>query len=488
MKVQNGPQESCYLTDVANKGCMEQHFRLIRNCMLLACYASCVVVVSQISAQERPSSGCANENGCIHGGYYDFEHEDEGAVAVAGGSGARRGGGNGLGTGAGGTTTGGGLAGPGGGEPGVEPERSPGPIVPFLASFFPGPNRGGTRMFDPRALQPLPKPFTSPSLLQLSPFQASTVSISPYYASPAAYKEWIRSDLGTYVDTLTLTREKARVWASSSDSANTSVPASIFGTSSLEVAREEVPTRITQAQNKISAASPPVFVPLSDLTVDSSRLPGPPENHEEVSEKTYEWSKKAIEIGTERALESLDRDLEQVRVGLAKNTISQKQFDAYVKGVSDTRSVVSGLGKLLTAADYAVAVKKIFIADPGKNTQYYAEKLAYQLAIDLGGKAAQKGISTVSVALLPKLAPYLSGPAGIAITSGQIVFGSEEIGKDPAEVVRDNSGRYSIEEKRKAFGQELKWYDKRGPDAISSDDLLRQMQIIVEEEKKLPPK
>jgi len=199
---------------------------------------------------------------------------------------------------------------------------------------------------------------------------------------------------------------------------------------------------------------------------------------EGISEKTYDFSKKAIDISTERAISAVDRDMERARTRMSKN-----EFARYRNGAEDTKSVISGLGKLLTAADYAVGVKKIFDADPGKNTQYQTTKLAYQIGTDLAGQAAQKGIGAAARALLPNVAPYLAGPAGIALAVAQVTLSSEEIGKDPSEIIQDKSGKYSLEEKRTALRQSLKAYDQRGTSAISTEELLNDVGLVQEEQK-----
>jgi hypothetical protein len=161
--------------------------------------------------------------------------------------------------------------------------------------------------------------------------------------------------------------------------------------------------------------------------------------------------------------------------------MSKSDFAQYKQGAEDTKSIASGLGKLLTAADYAVGVKRVLSADAGKNTQYEAAKLAYKAATDLAAKAGQKGVEAVAKALFPKLVPYLSGPPAIALAAGQILLGSEKIGKDPGEIVRDASGTYSLADRQQALAQELKFFDQRGSeDPAVIADLLEQLDLIRE--------
>ena len=442
------------------------------------------------SAQEHPSSGCSNPNGCLSGTYYNFDNE----VATIKAGPDSDGNGRGAKPGPNGSTSTGGPGGPGStSDPGVEPSPGLGPLPGLiLRGLFPGgggPGRGpGREPPDPRALQPPPPPFTPPSLLQLPGPPTPGPSISPYRSVPSAYSQWDRSALGSYVETNADLLERMDTWRFTGPSGEKAATPSLLGSSpALSDARIAAPARITREQRSLSSPPPPIYGAI--ISADNSNLISTsPSNNEEVSEQTYEWSKKAIEIGTERAVSTLDRDIESVRKSYEKNTISQKDFNAYIKGAEDTKAVVSGLGTLLTTADYLVGVKKVLQADPGKNTQYQAGKLAYQIGSDLAGKAGQKGVSAVATALFPKLATYIVDVVGTAVAVVQITFDSEETGKDPSEIVRDTSGRYSLEEKQKALTQELKWYQQKKPNTAPTDDLLQQLQLLVEEEGKIQRK
>jgi hypothetical protein len=201
----------------------------------------------------------------------------------------------------------------------------------------------------------------------------------------------------------------------------------------------------------------------------------------EISENTYEWTKKAIDIGTERALWMLDKDMDR-----AKGVMSPTVYAKYLEGAKDTRSVVSGFGKLLTTADYAISVKKILQADPGNNKTFQEAQLAYKFGSDLAAKASQKGITAVAKIVLPSVEPYLTG----IFASVGIVFDSEKISPDPGEIVRNNNGQYNLDERTAALAQELHWYEQQSsPDDAKIQDLLEQIAIIYGEQQKLtkPP-
>ena len=444
--------------------------------------------------QDHPD---AHETGCLAGCttvYIEFNDEMANAPIngpIGSGASAK------ATTGGSSTSSGGGTSSPGGplSDPGVEPQGSLGPLpLLILGSLLPGAGRGRTPP-DPYALQPPPVPFTPLSLLLLPLPPRPSPSISAFHSTPAPYSTWDRAALGNYVDTTVQASEKAVVWGENTGNVDKAgaVSTSVLGSSSsLTAARTGVPSRIAQEQRSLYTSPPPVYGPTDGAVVtvaDSGPAGTTDEKDDEVSEQTYEFSKEAIEISTEHAISSIDRDIDQMRVSLSKNTISQDEFNKYLGDAQDTKSIMSALGKLITYGDYAVGVKKVLEAEPGKNTQYQSGKLAYKFATGLAKDASQKGITAVGRAIFPEIAEYVVEGVEIGFAVIPITFGSEEIGKDPSEIVMDKTGKYSLEEKKKAFGQELKWYDRhQGSNAALNADLLKQLQIISEEEKNAHPK
>ena len=445
-------------------------------------------------AQEGPSDSddeyYENLPDCPESCYYSggsFHIVVSGNIVVKGGS--PGGGGRTAGTGGDG-----GPSGPGGSsEPGVEPMPGPGgpglpAILGGLGGLFGGGRQhpggaGGVPTIGPVAYTPA---GTSPALVQLPSLQPNP-SVPGYPTLRNPYSGWYQSQLGEYVDDSMRLEERAAAWDFSSGSSGkaTEVMSEILGSSaSSAAARTETPTRIRNGQTELSTHPSPIYSgsgPALSTNVDTG-IGSSGSDEGQISEKTFEWSKEAIDIGTDRTISQIERDIKN-----AERTMSSKQFAEYKKGAEDTKSVVSGLGKLLTAADYAADLKKVINADPGKNTQYETAKLVYKFGSDLAGTAAKKGIATVTVAVFPKIGPLLVDLGGIALTTVQISFGSEEIAKDPAEIVRDKSGQYSLDDKRKALAQELKWYNQltKEQQAALKADLLEQIRIISEEQKSI---
>jgi hypothetical protein len=322
--------------------------------------------------------------------------------------------------------------------------------------------------------------------VQLPILQANP-SVPGYPTLPNPYSGWHQSQLGEYADDSTRLEERAAAWDFSNGSSGkaTKVMSEILGgTTSSAAARTETPTRIRNGQTELSTRPSPIYAgsgPALSTNVNTGIGPNGG-GEDQISEKTYEWSKQAIDVGTDRAISQIEKDIKN-----AERTMSSKQFAEYKKGAEDTKSVVSGLGKLLTAADYAVDLKKIINADLGKNTQYETAKFVYKVGSDLAGTAAKKGIASVTAAVFPKIAPVLTDLGGTVLTPVQIIFGSEETSKDAAEIVRDKSGRYSLDDKRNSLAQELKWYDQmpKAQQAAIYTDLLEQIRIISEEQKNI---
>ena len=471
----------------------------MRNLLLCSLFVLTVLCLLELQTrafgQDHPDP---HETGCLAGcvvDVIDFDEADVGDVTEKGEYGNR---GSTRGTGGASSTGGWGKSDPGGtaSEPGVEPQRSSGPLpLIILGSLIPRGGGPARAPLDPYALQPPREPFTPPSLWRLPLPPTPSPSISAFQGIPALYSKWDRAALGDYVDTSVQASEKAVVWGVNTGNVEkaATVSTNVLGSSSsLTAARTGVPSRIAQGQRSLFTSPPPLYLPSDGAvvsTADSGSVSTTDEKDDEVSEEAYEFSKEAIEISTEHAVSSIDRGINQMRQNLSKNTISQNQFNKYLSEAKDTKSIVSGLGKLITAADYAVAVKKALEADPGKNTQYQAGQVAYKFATDLAGKASQKGIAAAAKAVFPEIAEYIVEGAEIGFVVIPITFGSEEIGKDPSEIVMDKTGKYSLEEKKKAFGQQLKWYDRhKGPNEALTDDLLKQLQTISEEENTAHPK
>lgn len=437
--------------------------------------------------QEQPSAAEWAEhcpNGCVHVSV-DFEHEPSNTKPGARGTGGAGASGHGGGSSSGG----GGPSSPGGGSPGVEP-ATPMPLAPaVMAPIFSGlgtalgGNRGASRGnvdYYHSGFAGPPVGVSAVSLAQISSAPSSAPSVPRFALNSGSYFGWDRSFLGQYVQTAASAEYKVADWDSHNgnfDKANATASNAIGTSASGLAARSEIPQRIAASQQNLALQSSLIV----NLTTPSDGSGITADDSKEISEKTYEWTKKAMDIGTERALWILDKDMDR-----AKGVMAPAEYAKYLEGAKDTRSVVSGLGKLLTDADYAISVKKILQADPGNNKAFQEAQLAYKFGSDLAAKASQKGITEVVKIVVPAVESYLTGIfAGVGI-----VFDSEKVSPDPAEIVRDNTGQYSLTQRTEALAQELHWYEQQdGHDDAKIQDLLEQVAIIYAEQQKLtkPP-
>jgi hypothetical protein len=461
------------------------HVAIVGSLIVLSCTSRPAL------SQEQPSEAEWAEhcpNGCVH---VSVDFETEPIFVREGGQGT----GGASGHGGGSTSSGGGPASPGGGSPGVEP-ATPMPLAPVLvAPIFSGigtalgGNRGGSRGnvdYYSSGFAGPPVGVSAVTLTQVSSAPSSAPSVPSFVLNSGSYFGWDRSFLGQYVETAASAEYKVAVWDSHNgnfDKANATASTAIGTSASGLAARSQIPQRIAASQQNLALQTSLI----ANLTTPRSGVGGIAADNNgtllgsnEISENTYEWTKKAIDIGTERALWILDKDMDR-----AKGVMAPAEYAKYLEGAKDTRSVVSGLGKLLTDADYAISVKKILQADPGNNKTFQEAQLAYKFGSDLAAKASQKGITAVVKIVLPSVEPYLTG-----IFSGVgIVFDSEKISPDPAEIVRDNTG-HSLTERTEALAQELHWYEQQNrPDDAKIQDLLEQVAIIYGEQQKLtkPP-
>jgi hypothetical protein len=368
----------------------------------------------------------------------------------------------------------------------IVPALIGGILSPLGAGFGGGPSRGNVDM-SRSGLGPPPVGVSAVSLAQISSVPGSAPSVPSFSLNSASYWGWDRSFLGQYVGTAASAEYKAADWIShhgNSDKASATASNAIGTSASGLAARSQIPQRIAASQQNLALQSSLIV----NLTTPRSSVGGIAADNNgtllgsnEISENTYEWTKKAIDIGTERALWILDKDMDR-----AKGVMTPTDYAKYLEGAKDTRSVVSGFGKLLTDADYAISVKKILQADPGNNKTFQEAQLAYKFGSDLAAKASQKGITAVVKIVLPSVEPYLTGIfAGVGI-----VFDSEKISPDPAEIVRDNTGQHSLTQRTEALAQELHWYEQQvRRDDAKIQDLLEQVAIIYGEQQKLtkPP-
>jgi hypothetical protein len=192
------------------------------------------------------------------------------------------------------------------------------------------------------------------------------------------------------------------------------------------------------------------------------------------SEAYISSSKKAFEIAIETGEKKLAADIAN-----APNVLSGKRLEAYLEDARDTKGVMSGLGKMVKASEYATDVAAILKSNNDEERLGAGAHLGLTFAEDVG----KKGISTVATKLFPEAAVVLSGPVGWVAFVGQQVLVPSEISREPTEIIRDNSGHTSLPQKQEALFQMWKQYDKFGANwkEPQKRELLQNTQIVYEQ-------
>jgi hypothetical protein len=166
----------------------------------------------------------------------------------------------------------------------------------------------------------------------------------------------------------------------------------------------------------------------------------------DIFEKTSEIATRS----TDEALSSLDRDIESARkAGNLK----------YAEAAADTRSVLYGIGKMVKYADYAVSAGKIANADTDKQREEAIGELGAKVASDI----AKQGLEKYAGLLFgKKIAAVLLGPVAFVASIGADVLTSTPTTQDPQEIILDNSGSSSLNDKREALYTMWRQYSHYG--------------------------
>ena len=148
-----------------------------------------------------------------------------------------------------------------------------------------------------------------------------------------------------------------------------------------------------------------------------------PDNQSSQSEIYVSTCKQAFEKAIEAGKSSLSKDMDS-----ARRSLRGKELESYLADARDTGSVLNGFGKMVNRSEYVVKMAQVYNAK----------------------------------------------------TPEQVVLTPIETGRDDSEIIRDNSGGTSLQEKQQALFRMWKayekngatWSDKRKTDLLTYTDLL----------------
>jgi hypothetical protein len=174
----------------------------------------------------------------------------------------------------------------------------------------------------------------------------------------------------------------------------------------------------------------------------------------ELSREGFEVATEVFASGVEALNTAIDQDIAD-----APEILSGERLHAYMEGAKDTRSITSGLEKALRAAPYVVDAVGIARAETDLQRGEAAGSLAQRFVVDASTEGAVLVIPRV---FGPRVAAVLLGPVAWLASVGAEVLSSTPVGRDPAELILDQSGRTSVREKQEALGMLWRQYDRRG--------------------------
>jgi hypothetical protein len=233
-------------------------------------------------------------------------------------------------------------------------------------------------------------------------------------------------------------------------------------------------TKSSKSQNQEIASNATIVDPFSktDSLVDPFGSSAGAESHDssEIEKKMFDFSKEAVDRATKQSISILDKDIANISAQ-AGRTISRAKASEIISDIQDTKSVMTGLSRLITGGQYAVIIKHIWSAESqGKRDEAEGE-LIKQIVSDVIPKDLIKdGATTVAIRLFgERVAPYLVKGASFSANAEAILLDSTKTGRDPNEVIHDSSGKVSLTEKQSALMDMWKGYERRQAQTNSSD-------------------
>lgn len=170
----------------------------------------------------------------------------------------------------------------------------------------------------------------------------------------------------------------------------------------------------------------------------------------------------------------------------ARRSLPATKFRRYEKNAKDAEAISSGTAKALGALDVGFSVNAVANADPGKNRQYHIGETIYKYGGELVQRVVKKGFTETVAELFPRAAPYILEAASTVTTVGDVLLDSDQT-TDFHDVIRDNTGRYSLADKQHALSVLVKTYDETGSRWKSQDieQLVDEMRIVLDQADEL---
>lgn len=167
---------------------------------------------------------------------------------------------------------------------------------------------------------------------------------------------------------------------------------------------------------------------------------------------------KFPKVAMQSALKAGQNDLDS-GIKSASKYLSGDRLNAYVVEARDTKAVLGGLGKMVSHSDYAILAANAVKAE----TDVQRNEAVGETGLTFVADISKYGVKEVVPRMFgPKVAAALLGPAAWAGSIGLDVLSSEKIGYDDSEIIRDSSGRFSLNQKQEALTRMWRGYDRFG--------------------------
>ncbi len=157
----------------------------------------------------------------------------------------------------------------------------------------------------------------------------------------------------------------------------------------------------------------------------------------------------------------------------ARNELNGNVKNMFLSDAADLENFVNRFTRVVAGMEYGAMFNDAYKAHKGdmpERQKYQLELATHQAAKNAGKYAFAKatvreGLKTVVVQMFPRTAPLLNEQV-VTIASSTLVNvtsfldGSESKAADPSKIIRDNSGTFSIDEKRQALYREWNRFDQ----------------------------
>ena len=161
---------------------------------------------------------------------------------------------------------------------------------------------------------------------------------------------------------------------------------------------------------------------------------------------------KTLEIG----VKTIEADIERAPKYLSGDNLNHYRVDA-----RDTKSVLGGLNKMVTHVDYAILASEAAKAETSFQRDEAFGEMGFQFVADLTKKGFESEAvrSVVSRLIGQRSAAVLLGPAAWVATD---VLTPEKIAYEDPDIIRDQSGRFTLAQQQEALAKMWRGYERYG--------------------------